>query len=58
MAHSVITDDQELDAALERIRHLQGQMAHLRQVETNPAKLSLVGIGFSGGDRPDATRGA
>jgi hypothetical protein len=31
----MIADDQELNAALERIRHLQGQVAHLRQVETN-----------------------
>jgi len=50
---SMIANDHELNAALERIRHLQGQVAHLRQVETNPANYHLSASGF-GGDRPDA----
>jgi hypothetical protein len=43
---SMIADDQELNAALERIRYLQGQLAHLRQVETNPANYHLSASGF------------
>ena len=42
----MIADDRELKAALERIRHLQGQVAHLRQVETNPANYHLSASGF------------
>jgi hypothetical protein len=42
----MIADDQELNAALERIRHLQGQVAHLRQLETNPANYHLSASGF------------
>jgi len=42
----MIADDQELNAALERIRHLQGQVAHLRQVETTPANYHLSASGF------------
>jgi hypothetical protein len=41
-------DDQELNAALERLRHLQSQLAHLRRVETNPANYHLSASGFSG----------
>ena len=32
----MIRNDQELEAILERIRHFQAQLAHLRKVETNP----------------------
>ncbi len=39
-------DDQELNAALERIHHLQSQLAHLRRVETNPANYHLSASGF------------
>ena len=42
----MIADDQELNAALERIRHLQDQLAHLRQVETNSANYHLSASGF------------
>ena len=38
---SMTGDDQELNAALERIRYLQSQLAHLRRVETNPANYHL-----------------
>jgi hypothetical protein len=37
----MIADDHELNATLERIRHLQDQVAYLRQVETNPANYHL-----------------
>ena len=33
----MIGNDQELSATLERIRHLQTQVTHLRTAETNPA---------------------
>jgi hypothetical protein len=42
----MIADDHELNAALERIRHLQGQVAHLRQVETNPANYHMSASDF------------
>ena len=42
----MIADDQELNAALERIRHVQDQLAHLRQVETNSANYHLSASGF------------
>jgi hypothetical protein len=42
----MIADDHEPNAALERIRYLQGQVAHLRQVETNPANYHLSASGF------------
>ena len=42
----MIADDQELNATLERIRHLQNQVAHLRQVETNPTNYHLSASGF------------
>lgn len=32
----MITNDQELETTLERIRRFQAQVAHLRKVETNP----------------------
>jgi hypothetical protein len=42
----MITTDQELNAALERILHLQTQVAHLRQAETNPTNYHLSASGF------------
>jgi hypothetical protein len=42
----MIADDRELNAALERIRHLHGQVAHLRQLETNPTNYHLSASGF------------
>lgn len=42
----MIANDQEFNASLERIRHLQGQVAHLRRVETNPANYHLSASGF------------
>ena len=42
----MIANDQELNATLERIRHLQSQVAHLLQVETNPANYHLSASGF------------
>ena len=32
----MISNDQQLNATLERIRHLQTQVTHLRKAETNP----------------------
>ena len=42
----MIENDQELDATLERIRHFQAQLAHLRKVETNPTNYRLSASGF------------
>ena len=42
----MITNDLELKASLERIRHVQNQVAYLRQVETNPANYHLSASGF------------
>jgi hypothetical protein len=42
----MITNDQELDATLERIRHFQAQIRHLRKVETNPTNYRLSASGF------------
>jgi hypothetical protein len=42
----MISTDQELKAALERILHLQTQVAHLRQTETNPTNYHLAASGF------------
>lgn len=42
----MIANDQELNASLERIRHLQSQVAYLRRVETNPANYHLSAFGF------------
>ena len=42
----MITNDQELQATHERIRHFQAQLAHLRQVETNPVTYRLSASGF------------
>jgi hypothetical protein len=42
----MISGDQELNAALERILQLQTQVAHLRRTETNPANYHLSASGF------------
>ena len=42
----MITNDQELEATQERIRHFQAQVAHLRKVETNPLTYRLSASGF------------
>jgi len=42
----MIRNDQELEAILERIRHFQAQLAHLRKVETNPANYRSSASGF------------
>jgi hypothetical protein len=42
----MITNDQELETTLERIRWLQRQLSHLRKVETNPANYRLSSSGF------------
>ena len=42
----MIRNDQELEAALERIRHFQAQLAHLRKVEANPVNYRLSASGF------------
>ena len=45
-AGAMIENDQQLDAALERIRRLEVQVAHLRTVETNPVNYHLSTSGF------------
>ncbi len=42
----MIRNDQELEAILDRIRHFQTQLTHLRKVETNPSKYRLSSAGF------------
>jgi hypothetical protein len=42
----MIKNDQELEATLERIRHFQAQLAHLRRMETNPTNYRLSASGF------------
>jgi hypothetical protein len=42
----MIKNDQELDSTLERIRHFQAQLKHLRKVETNPTNYRLSASGF------------
>lgn len=42
----MIRNDQELEATLERIRHFQAQLAHLRKVETDPTNYRLSASGF------------
>ncbi len=42
----MIGNDQELEATLERIRHFQTQLAHLRKVEVNSANYRLSASGF------------
>ena len=42
----MIENDQELEATLERIRHFQAQLRHLRKMETNPTNYRLSASGF------------
>ena len=42
----MINSDQELAVTLERVGHLQAQVAHLRRVETNPENYRLAVSGF------------
>jgi len=42
----MIKNDQELEATLERIRHFQAQLKHLRKMETNPTNYRLSASGF------------
>jgi hypothetical protein len=42
----MIENDQELEATLERIRHFQAQLRHLRETETNPTNYRLSSSGF------------
>ena len=42
----MIANDHELNASLERIRHLQNQVAYLRQAGPNPANYHLSASGF------------
>jgi hypothetical protein len=42
----MIANDHELNASLERIRHLHNQVANLRRVETNPVNYHLSASGF------------
>ena len=42
----MIANDQELNVTLERIAHFQGQVAHLRKVETNPDNYYAAVSGF------------
>ena len=42
----MITDDQELNATLERISRFQAQVAHLRRVENDPANYRASASGF------------
>jgi hypothetical protein len=42
----MITNDQELQVTLDRIARFQAQVAHLRNVETNPANYHASAGGF------------
>lgn len=42
----MIKSDQELRATLERIAHVQEQIAYLRRMETNPVNYRLAVSGF------------
>ena len=42
----MISNDQELDTTLERIRHFYSQLKHLRKVESNPTNYRLSASGF------------
>jgi hypothetical protein len=42
----MIENDQELEVTLDRIRHFQAQLAHLRKTETNPTNFRLSASGF------------
>ena len=42
----MLNNDQELEATLDRIRHFQSQVRHLRETETNPTNFRLSSSGF------------
>ena len=42
----MIQNDQEYEVTLERIKHLQKQVANLRKTETNPANYRLAAGGL------------
>lgn len=42
----MIVNDKELKTTLERIARFQAQLAHLREVETNPANYHASASGF------------
>jgi hypothetical protein len=42
----MLTNDQELEATLERIRHFQAQLRHLRETESNPTNFRISSSGF------------
>ena len=42
----MIANDHELQVTLERIARFQAQVAHLRQVETQPANYHAAALGF------------
>jgi hypothetical protein len=42
----MITNDQEFQVTLERIARFQKQLAHLRQIETNPTNYHASASGF------------
>jgi len=42
----MIADDKELKVTLERIAQFQAQLAHLRQVESNPANYHSAASGL------------
>lgn len=42
----MIANDQEFQTTLERIERFQRQLAHLRQVEKNPANYRAAASGF------------
>ena len=42
----MVSNDQELDAAVQRIRRFQDQVAHPRKAEVNPLNYRLAVSGF------------
>jgi hypothetical protein len=42
----MLTNDQELEATLERIRQFQAQVQHLGDTESNPTNFRLSSSGF------------
>ncbi len=44
--YQMIRNDQEFEAMLERVRHFQRQVTHLRQVESNPANYRRSASGY------------
>jgi hypothetical protein len=42
----MIKNDQELEATLDRIKHFQAQVRHLRETETNQTNFRMSSSGF------------